>query len=88
MLWRRARNLRLAIALAAISALSSALLVIFIFMAALWGYGSGWFIVVLFTIALISLIVALVLFINDINKSLAALKVELDYSQEVSSQED
>jgi hypothetical protein len=87
-LWGRARNLRLAIALAAISALSSALLVIFIFMAALWEYGSGWFIVVLFTIALISLIVALVLFINDINKSLAALKVELDYSQEISSQED
>jgi len=87
-LWGRAKNLRLAIAFAAASALSSALLVIFIFMAALWGYGSGWFIVVLFTLSLMSLILALILFIHDINKSLAALRVELDYSQHISDRND
>lgn len=82
-LWSRAKNLRLAIAFAAISALSSAILVIFIFMAALWGLGSGWFIVVLFSLTLISLILALILFIHDINRSLAALRVELDYDPEI-----
>ena len=82
-LWGRAKTLRLAIAFAAISALSSALLVVFIFMAALWGFGSGWFIVVLFSLALISLILSLILFIQDINRSLAALRVELDYSQDI-----
>jgi hypothetical protein len=87
LLWDRAKNLRLAIAFACASALSSALLVIFIFIAALWGFGSGWFIAVLFTTALASLILALILFIHDINKSLAALRVELDYSQEISSEE-
>ena len=80
-LWGRAKNLRLAITLAAASALSSGLLVIFIFVAALWGYGNGWFIVMLFVAALASLIISLILFIHDINQSLAALGVELDASQ-------
>jgi len=80
-LWGRAKNLRLAITLAAASALCSGLLVIFIFVAALWGYGNGWFIVMLFVAALASLIISLILFIHDINQSLAALGVELDASQ-------
>jgi hypothetical protein len=80
-LWGRAKTLRMAIALSSASVLSAALLVISIFIAALWGFGSGWVIIVLFSSALISLILSLVLFIHDINQSLAALYVEMEYSQ-------
>jgi hypothetical protein len=86
-LWGRAKLLRLAITLATASALSAALLVIDIFITALWGFGSGWVVVVLFSTSLVSLILALVLFIHDINQSLAALRVELDYSVEITARE-
>ncbi|TFH34262.1 MAG: DUF2721 domain-containing protein [Anaerolineales bacterium] len=82
-LWDRAKNLRTAITLSAASALCSGLLVIFIFLAALWGFGSGWFIISLFVSGLVCLIASLVLFIHDINQSLAALRVELDTNQEI-----
>ena len=82
-LWRRAKILRLVITLAAASALSSGLLVIIIFISALWGFISGWFVIALFTIALASLVASLILFIHDINQSLAALRLELDASQKV-----
>jgi len=82
-LWKRAKILRLVISLAATSALSSGLMVIVIFVSALWGFISGWFIIALFTIALASLIASLILFIYDINQSLAALRVELNASQKV-----
>ena len=79
-LWERAKTLRMAIALSSASVLSAALLVISVFIAALWGIGLGWIIVVLFSVALISLILSLVLFIYDINQSLTALRVEMEYS--------
>jgi len=76
--WRRARLIRSVIALASISALTAALLIIFLFITAFWGVDTVWIIVSLFLICLISLIAALVLFIYDINQSLAALKLELE----------
>jgi hypothetical protein len=85
-LWGRAKLLRIVITLAATSALCAALLVIDIFLTALWGVGSGWVIVVLFSTSLVSLVIALILFIHDINQSLAALRVELDYSLAITSQ--
>jgi hypothetical protein len=76
-LWKRARVIRSAIALAAASALAAALLVILIFITAITGLDASRITVGLFTICMSLLIVSLVLFIHDINQSLAALKLEL-----------
>ncbi|MEE8121352.1 MAG: DUF2721 domain-containing protein [Anaerolineales bacterium] len=76
-LWARARMIRLAIALASVSALAAAILIIALFSTALWQIGSAWIIVVLFMVSMVSLIGSLVVFIRDINQSLAALKLEL-----------
>ncbi|TET31802.1 MAG: DUF2721 domain-containing protein [Anaerolineales bacterium] len=76
-LWDRARMIRLAIALASVSALATAILIIVLFTTALWQMESAWVIVTLFMVSLVSLIVSLVIFIRDINQSLAALKLEL-----------
>ncbi len=77
-LWGRARMIRLAIALASVSALVAAILVIVLFCTALWQIESAWIIVVLFMVCMVSLIGSLVIFIRDINQSLAALKLELE----------
>jgi len=77
-LWRRARMIRLAIALASVSALAAAILIIALFFTALWQIGPAWVIVALFIVCMASLIGSLVIFIRDINLSLAALKLELE----------
>jgi hypothetical protein len=74
---RRARLVRAAIALAASSVLLAALLVISIFLGALWALAIAPWIVGLFILCLLSLIAALTLFIVDINLSLRALWLEL-----------
>ena len=76
-LWARARIIRLSISLAAISALCAALLVIVLFVSALLSAGSAWLVVALFVACMGCLIAALVVFLHDINRSLAALKLEL-----------
>ncbi|MCK5053458.1 MAG: DUF2721 domain-containing protein [Anaerolineales bacterium] len=76
-LWGRARMIRLAIALASISALAAAILIIALFFTALWQIESAWIIVALFVACMASLIGSLVIFIRDINQSLEALKLEL-----------
>jgi hypothetical protein len=76
-LWRRSRLIRAAIALATISALMAAALVIALFFSALLGADVPWLITLLFVACMLSLIVALALFLHDINQSLAALKLEL-----------
>jgi hypothetical protein len=76
-LWRRSRLIRTAIALAAASALSAALLIILIFLAAILALPIPGLIAVVFTACMLFLIVSLALFIHDINQSLAALKLEL-----------
>ena len=77
-LWRRARLIRSIIALSSISALTAALLVIFLFITAFWGIETSWIVVLCFLICLTTLITALVMFIYDINQSLGALKLELE----------
>jgi len=77
-LWRRARLIRLAIALASVSALAAAILIIVLFMTALWQIETSWIIVILFIVCMLCLIGSLALFIHDINQSLAALKLELE----------
>ena len=77
-LWRRARLIRLAIALASVSALAAAILIIVLFLMALWQIETSWIIVILFIVCMLCLIGSLALFIHDINQSLAALKLELE----------
>ena len=77
-LWRRARIIRTAIALASASALAAAILVIVLFLTALFDVRATWLIGVLFVACMSSLIVSLAVFIHDINQSLAALKLEME----------
>ena len=77
-LWRRAKLIRLAIALAAGSALIAAILIVLLFLSALLQLTSAVEIEVLFILCVASLGSSLAVFIHDINRSLAALRLELD----------
>jgi uncharacterized protein DUF2721 len=76
-LWRRARLIRLSIALASMSALFAAILIIVLFVTALLQAGSAWLICGLFIMCLGALVGSLLVFIHDINLALAALRFEL-----------
>jgi hypothetical protein len=76
-LWRRARLIRMAIMLAAMSALAAAILIIVIFFTALWQLEAAWLIGTLFILCMLCVIGTLIFVIQDINQSLAALKLEL-----------
>jgi hypothetical protein len=76
-LWRRAQLIRLSIALASLSALFAAILIIVLFVTALLQIENVWLICALFIICLVCLIGSLIVFIHDINLALAALKFEL-----------
>lgn len=76
-LWSRARQIRLAIALASLSALAAAILIILLFFTALWLMETAWLIGVVFIACMLCLIASLIIFIHDINQSLAALRLEL-----------
>ena len=84
-LWDRARMIRLAIALASVSALAAAILIIVLFTTVLLQMESAWIIVTLFMVSLVSLIGSLVIFIRDIHQSLAALKLELVAEEVIAS---
>jgi hypothetical protein len=73
----RARLVRAAIALAALSVLLAALLIISIFLGALLQLSIAAVIVAIFILCMLSLIVSLILFISDINLSLKALWLEM-----------
>ncbi len=76
-LWLRAKIVRTGIALANVSALLAALLIINLFLGALFDLRIANVIVTLFVFCLLCLISALILFIADINLSLRALGLEL-----------
>jgi hypothetical protein len=76
-IWNRARLLRLAIALASLSALSAAILIIALFFSALFRIENAWLVSALFIVCMLCLIGSLAVFIHDINQALAALKLEL-----------
>jgi hypothetical protein len=76
-IWRRAHLLRTALALASMSALSAAILIIVLFFTALLQAEQAWLVSTLFIVCMLCLIGSLVVFIHDINLSLAALKLEL-----------
>ncbi|MEI6082816.1 MAG: DUF2721 domain-containing protein [Verrucomicrobiota bacterium] len=77
-LWRRAKLIRLAIALAAGSALLAAVLIVMLFITALLQVDCTTVIGGLFILCVCSLGCSLAVFIHDINQSLAALRLELD----------
>jgi hypothetical protein len=77
---RRARLLRSAIALASLSLLLAAFLVISLFLITLFGVEAAPVIIVLFISCMLFLIASLIVFIVDVNVSLSALKLEIDRS--------
>lgn len=77
-LMRRARLLRLAIALASTSLLLAAFLIIALFLEALFSLSGTFLIIILFISCMMSLILGLILFIFDVNVSLSALQLEID----------
>ncbi len=76
-LTRRAKIVRAGIALAAVSVLLAALLVITLFLGALLRLSIAAAIVTLFVLCMLSLICSLIFFISDINLSLRALWLEM-----------
>jgi hypothetical protein len=80
-LYRRARLIRLSILLAGVSVLLASVLIIVLFLTALWKLEVGLVISLLFIACMAALSGSLVAFIRDINLSLGALKLELGYRQ-------
>ena len=78
-LYRRARLIRLSITLAAVSVLLASVLIIVLFLTALWNLEVGLVLSLLFIACMVALSGSLVAFIRDINLSLGALKLELGY---------
>jgi hypothetical protein len=78
-LYRRARLIRLSILLAGVSVLLASLLIIVLFLTALWKLEVGLLISLLFIACMVSLSGSLVAFIRDMNLSLGALKLELGH---------
>ncbi|MFH1313824.1 MAG: DUF2721 domain-containing protein [Candidatus Eisenbacteria bacterium] len=77
-LLRRARIVRTAIALAGLSALLAALLIIVLFTTSLFHLDIVWSISGLFAACMVCLIASLIFFIADVNISLTALKLVVD----------
>ena len=77
-LLHRARLVRLSILLAATSVLLAAFMIISLFLGVLLGLELGYVVAILFIAAMGSLIASLLVFLGDINVSLAALKLDLD----------
>jgi len=80
-LYRRARLLRLSILLAGVSVLLVSLLITLLFLTALLKMEAGLLLSLLFIACLVALSGSLVAFIRDINLSLVALKLELEYQK-------
>ncbi|MGO8764702.1 MAG: DUF2721 domain-containing protein [Limisphaerales bacterium] len=81
-IYRRAKMIRLSITLAAISALLAAILIVTLFVAAVFQWPYGVVVSTLFVGCMLSLSASLVAFIFDINLSLHALKLELEDSKD------
>ena len=76
---RRARIVRAAIAFAVVSILLAALLIIALFLIALLGLRVGWPITVLFIASVGSLIASLVFFLWDVDLTLTALNLDVEF---------
>jgi len=78
-LYRRAGLIRLAIVMATLNVLLASVLIILLFLTALFKIEAGLLIIVIFISGMTALIVALVAFIKEIHLSLQALKLELEF---------
>jgi hypothetical protein len=76
-LHRRAEILRLSIILGATTVLLVAVLILVLFVAALFQLEAGWLLVAIFCVSQVSLIGSMLAFIRDMNLSLAAVRLEL-----------
>jgi len=76
-IYRRAKVLRLTIALAGLSVLLAAVLIMTLFLTALCKWDNGLFVSLIFIACLGSLVGSLLLFIYDIHLSLVALRLEI-----------
>jgi uncharacterized protein DUF2721 len=76
-LWRRAQLVRRAIALACVSLLLAAVLMMALFVATLARFEIAWLVVTLFVACLGALVGSLIAFIQEINESLIALRLDL-----------
>jgi hypothetical protein len=76
-LTERARMIQGAITLASVSVLLAAVLIIVLFLTAVFGWEEAWLIGVLFISCMLALIGSLVMFIRDLNRSLDALQMEI-----------
>ncbi len=81
-LYGRARLIRKGITYAVLSVLLAAILIITLFLTALFQWETALPIIVLFAACMASLIASLILFIRDMNVSLAALKIEIKSAKE------
>lgn len=77
-IWRRARLLRYAMTLAAFSILMAAVNIILLFLAAVFSLAINGLIICLFILGMLSVIGALILYIVEINQSIAAIGLELN----------
>jgi len=75
---QRACRLRLAITFASICTLLAPFLIITLFFVALFELKAIWLIILLFLSCMVSLVIGLLIFLFDVNVSLAALKLETD----------
>ena len=78
-LWQRAKLIRASIVWAATGALLAALLIIFLFISALLQMQMAAVIAILFGSCMVAIIGSLVYFIRDINLSLRALQLEMNF---------
>jgi hypothetical protein len=76
-LGERAQLVRMAILLAGVCVLFIALVVITLFVTALFKVGIAWLVASFFIISMLCLVASLVFFVRDINKSLQATAVEV-----------
>lgn len=77
-IWKRARLLRAAITLAAAGALSTATNIILIFLSAVFEINLAVQVLVLFILGMGAVIVALVIYMIEVNQSLKAIGLELN----------
>jgi hypothetical protein len=77
-LWRRAKLLRSAIFMAAMSALLAALMIIMIFLSVLMKWQIGWLISIVFCGCILGIMGSLVSFLRDVNVTLHALAIETE----------
>ncbi len=73
----RGRLVRLCITFASLSLLLAAILIVTLFLTALLGWENATLLAALFIACMLMLVVSILVFIRDINLSLAALKLEL-----------